>query len=516
MLERMERSAIKWFKKRGLSNRQLAAHSGRDRDTIARVRKEPADQTYHRPPQGSLVDAYTAEIEQWIRQGLPTRRMLELAREDDPHPYTGSQALFYARVRALRQQLSTPAGDGVLRFEGLPGEYVQIDWGEHKVEFVRSGRQKVCFLAVRLKFSRYLYVAFHDNMWLETLLRGLLRACVHLGGVPWHWVFDNMKTVVTGRDRQKQPLLHPTFARFAAELDFHPNLCAPRSPQQKGTVENLVGWVKSNFFPGRTFVDWDDLWRQGADWQRRVNHQPCQAHEQWPARLLKQEQAPFSPLPKSAHDYGLLHLCQVSWSESVFHYQTNRYSVPVEYRGQPVLVRVHEKRLKVYVEDASRWESVRIADHPCCCERGRHIIDPTHFAAVLARKPRGKVMLYRQPLLDLGEPVTSYIVEVCRRHRADFGQQILTLYGLWQGRGDAEFLGAVTAAQAVGVYGAEYVTYLLEVPQGERGEAAQRWQGLPTQQEVDRPLEGYEAFVHGAVPKANETPSANGRGAAYE
>ncbi len=91
-------------------------------------------------------------------------------------------------------------------------------------------------------------------------------------------------------------------------------------------------------------------------------------------------------------------------------------------------------------------------------------------------------MLYRQQLLDLGEPVSSYITEVCRKHRTDFGRQILTLYALWQGRGEEEFKGAVTAAQSVGAYGAEYVTYLLEVPPSERKATAQRWQGLPTQE----------------------------------
>ena len=493
MVDQMERSTMKWLHKHGHSDSEIAALTGRDRHTVAQVLKEPVDQTYQRDAKGSRVDPFIASIEQWLQQGLPTQRMLEKAREESEPPYTGGKSVFYARVRALRQELGRLDGEVPLRFEGRPGEYAQVDWGEQKVPFLRGGLQKVYFLAVRLKFSRYAWVEFLDNTRLETLLRGLLRAFESFGGVPWAVVFDNMKTVTTGRDSQGQPLLHPTFAQFAADLDFHPELCAPRSPQQKGSVENLVRFVKSNFFPGRSFVERADVEGQGRAWRERINHQTNQAHDQIPAELLVQERAQLTPLPPSAADYGLLHLARVSWAESVVYFAANRYSAPVEYRGQAVAVRWHEQRVKMYAQDHL------IADHPRCFERGQLILAPAHFAAVLRQKPRGKVMLYRQQLLDLGEPVRGYITEVCRRYRTDFGGHIVTLYELWQGGSTAAFGAAVEAAQAAEAFGAEYVRALLAGP-GEEGVAPlPGWTGLPSQEDLDRPLEGYEAFVEGAV-----------------
>jgi len=50
-------------------------------------------------------------------------------------------------------------------------------------------------------------------------------------------VYDNMKTVTLGRTVDGQPRWNPTFARFATELGFHPELCDPHAPQQKGSVE---------------------------------------------------------------------------------------------------------------------------------------------------------------------------------------------------------------------------------------------------------------------------------------
>ncbi|MCJ7610405.1 hypothetical protein MUP00_12215, partial [Candidatus Bathyarchaeota archaeon] len=69
----------------------------------------------------------------------------------------------------------------------------------------------------------------------------------YFGGVPWVCVFDNMKTVTLGRNEKGRPIWNETFKKFAAEIEFQPELCHPYSGNQKGTVENLVKWVKNNF-----------------------------------------------------------------------------------------------------------------------------------------------------------------------------------------------------------------------------------------------------------------------------
>jgi len=48
-------------------------------------------------------------------------------------------------------------------------------------------------------------------------------------------------------------------------------MCAPRSGNQKGSVERLVGWVKGAFFKHRKFQDDVDLRAQLAAWLSEVN-----------------------------------------------------------------------------------------------------------------------------------------------------------------------------------------------------------------------------------------------------
>ena len=111
----------------------------------------------------------------------------------------------------------------------------------------------------------------------ETLFRGLADCLVALGVVPWVLVFDNMKTVTSGRDETNQPVWTLALRQFAAECGFHPEACAPAAGNQKGAVESLVKWVKGNFLAGRTFTDDADLAAQGTTWQEQANTRPSAA-----------------------------------------------------------------------------------------------------------------------------------------------------------------------------------------------------------------------------------------------
>jgi transposase len=185
---------------------------------------------------GSQVDPWRPQIETWVARATPIRRMLELAREGEP-PFTGSRSAFYARVGQIRETVQRAAADAMIRFEGLPGEYLQVDWGEvRKCSFLRPDLQEQTryFLAARLKHSRFMVVQFTKDMELETLIRGLLRVFERIGGVPWVLTFDNMKTVTTGRDVEGQPLWTPAFVKFCHRDRLSPRgLCASRSQPER-------------------------------------------------------------------------------------------------------------------------------------------------------------------------------------------------------------------------------------------------------------------------------------------
>lgn len=87
-----------------------------------------------------------------------------------------------------------------------------------------------------------------------------------------------------------------TFAQVALDYRFAPELCYPKRPNQKGSVENLVGWVKGSFFKVRLFHDRTDRESQLAEWQEEANlSRPCRATNVIPAdRMTAGEPLPFA------------------------------------------------------------------------------------------------------------------------------------------------------------------------------------------------------------------------------
>jgi transposase len=505
----MDRSTIHYLKQKGWTNTQIAEFVGHHRDTITRVLREPLDKQAAPRPRQPLAAVFAAQITGWLDQGLSVQRMVELAREDPDHPFVGSDVAFYTYVRPLRRARAALPGQVAVRFEGLPGELVQIDWGEmRQMPFTHAGLagQTRYFFAARLKYSRFMWVRFTTTMGEETVLRCLLDCFRAIGGVPWVVTSDNMKTITLGRDDQQQPIWHPTYQKFAVECAFHPAVCALGAGNQKGSVENLVKFVKANFLAGRTFYDDADLAAECAAWLQRVNtERPSDATEQLPATLLATERPHFTALPACAADYGLFDSVLVN-RESLVTIATNRYSVPTPLVGQPLTARIHATHIDLF------QGMTLVASHRRHFGRHARIVIPEHFEAVFALKPRARVMVYRDWLVGLSERAAAYVSLLCQKRYAEMGEQITALYALAQRVGRDEFLAAVDLAAEHQIVGVEYLQALIATPLPpyvpQAGSVVPvRLRPEPAQWEVERDLALYEVYV------ANRAETAVGAGA---
>jgi transposase len=498
MLRQMERSTIHLLVKRGQSQRQIARELGRSRTTVARALAEPVERRGTTRERSSQADAFAEQITEWLGQGLSIVRMTELAREDPDHPYNGGRSVFSDAVRQIRRAREEGSVDVPLRFEGLPGEYLQVDWGEMRhFPFTRTPPATRYFLACRLKYSRWSFVLWTSDMRQETLLRGLVACFRALGFVPWVLIFDNMKTVTSGRDPQNQPVWTAALLHLAASFDFHPEACAPRAANQKGSVESLVKWVKGNFLAGRSFTDDADLAEQNATWLVAANNRSNAATNVPPNQRLPDEAAKGGALPSEAADFALRTSAQVS-DESLVPFEGNVYSVPLGHVGAPITLRIHAERVRIW------RDTLLLADHRRA-EEGAHrrTIDPAHFAPLFPQKKRAQVMLYRATLLDLDPIAAAYVSEVARRRRATLRGEILSLYHLVEEHGAARMIAAMREATAAGAYGEEYVGALLREDTSpitvRAGGLPLPLPGVPPQGEIDRLLSSYEAFVEGAT-----------------
>jgi len=194
-----------------------------------------------------------------ILQHTPDLASLEILRRVREAGYEGGKTALYALVASLRPKSAKP----LVRFEGLPGEFSQHDFGEIEVEFVSGTRRRIHFFASRLKYSRLMRVSLVPDEAVESLVRTLAEHLASWGGRPLLCVFDRPKTIALQWQKNGEVTeWNPIFAYATLEMGVGVELCWPYRAQQKGSVENLVGFVKSSFFKVRRFHDEEDLRQQ--------------------------------------------------------------------------------------------------------------------------------------------------------------------------------------------------------------------------------------------------------------
>jgi len=241
---------------------------------------------------------------------------------------------------------------------------------------------------------------------VEALVRALLAAFEAWGGVPLCSVFDNPKTIVLGR-RDGRIEWNSTFAQTVVDYGLGVELCTPRRANQKGAVENLVGWVKGSFFKVRRFHDREDAVGQLAEWLVEVNtRRPSRATGEVPAVRRAAEAERLKPLAIPPQEYALRFPVTVRTTGFVEHAGI-RYSMPPETIGIPATLLLYPDRVRIVTRNGVE------AAHPRTPAVGTASYRPEDRVAKLAavHGRRGRLYLQRQEILELGPPAEALLTE---------------------------------------------------------------------------------------------------------
>lgn len=387
-------------------------------------------------------------------QELLTLELLRRARE---RGFAGSKSAFYPLVAQVRSSSASP----MVRFEGLPGEFSQHDFGQVEVRFVDGARKRYHFFASRLKYSRFVQVTLTPDECVESLLRPLVAHFAAFGGVPLLAVFDRPSTVVLPRRPGEPVQFNPTFAQAMLEMGVGVELCAPRSGNQKGSVERLVGWVKNSFFKARRFLDEDDLRQQLADWLVEVNTVTrCRATGVPPAARMEQERARLRPLRTPPESLALRFPIVVGPTGMVEH-NGGRYSMPPQALHVPGTLYLYQDRVRIVCGRFESEHARRYATDPPS-------VLPEHRAETLAKVSgeRGRRYFMREQLLMLGADAEAVLTELVHRRPSDWIAEVAQLFDLLQLHGDAAMRRALRSAHSLGAYTARAIAQQLGNPSG--------------------------------------------------
>lgn len=467
MLDMLKRHEVQVLRKAGHNQLEVSALTGVSERSVRRIEAEPvvmdvdtsAERRRRRVGRPSGTEAFRQFITDTLKEE-PALMSLELLRRARGKGYQGGRSSFYTLIASVRPKPVRP----LVRFEGLPGEFCQHDFGQVEVTFLDGTSKRIQFFASRLKYSRWAEVTLVGDQAVESLVRALVGHYEAIGGIPLLAVFDRPKTIaLKWRKDGTVTEWNPTFAGVVLDLGLGVELCWPYSGNQKGSVENLVGWVKNSFFKQRRFVDEADLRQQLRQWLEENNTRtPSRATGVVPAVRLVEDQARLRPLRVAPAELALRYPISVGPTAMVTH-DTHRYSMPPETIGLPGTLYLYAQRVRIV---AGKHK----VEHPRLFERDTVAALPEHRAAMVAKVSgkRGKRYLKREHLLETGRAALEYLTEVIHRRPRDWVTDVDALHELLQQYGPDQLRRAFEQACAAEVYGAEYVRHFLALAQGGR------------------------------------------------
>jgi transposase len=461
MLGMLKRHEVEILLKAGHSKTEVARLTGVSLCSVKRIAQESpvvhvddaAERSQRQIGRPSRVANFRKQVI-GILQETPELASLEILRRVREAGYAGGKTVLYALVASLRPKPARP----LVRFEGLAGEFSQHDFGEVEVEFRNGARQRIHFFASRLKYSRFIRVSLVKDETVESLVRTLAEHLASWGGRPLLCVFDRPKTIaLKWRKNGEVTEWNPVFAYATLEMGVGVELCWPYRAQQKGSVENLVGFVKSSFFKVRRFYDEEDLQQQRRDWEREVNEErPCRATGIIPAVRLAEETPRLRALKVQPQELALRIPVYVGPTGTVVH-DGHAYSMPPEAISMPATLYLYAQRVRIV---AGRYE----AEHPRKFVAHESSSLAEHRAAMVAAVSgkRGKRYLKRQQLLELGEPAIRYLTEIVHRRPRQWFEDVDRLHQILQSHGPEVLRRAMEEGLKQQIFGAFYVERTLQ------------------------------------------------------
>jgi len=307
-----------------------------------------------RPDRYPVLETFIPIIDQWLAEDLkqPRKQRHTVTRIHqrlvDEHAFEGSYSSVkkYVRKKKFLMKQST---DGYLPL-AQPKGHAQVDFGSFKY-YDRLGASHTGYaLTVTFPYSNKGYTQAFMSQNQECLLEGLKSIFEHIGGVPLNLKADNMSTAVAQVLSGGKRVLTEGFTRFMLHYRFKGVFCNPAAGNEKGNVENKVGYSRRNFFvPVPMIDDFDAFNKQLLERCEADGKRKHYKHDRLINELFVEEYEALLPLPGVPYD--------------VFRYETfksdkygqvkiegSTYGLSPELMENPIQAKIFYNRIELYYE----------------------------------------------------------------------------------------------------------------------------------------------------------------------
>ncbi len=200
---------------------------------------------------GSILDPYKPAIDEMLaadkvcrckKQIHTSRRIFEELKETTDYP--GSYTTVCNYVREARERMGMTRKQFYIPLEH-PAGTAQCDFGT--CEYKLNGESVLGrFLVLTFPHSNARFMALCPGENQECLMESLQLIFQYLGKVPSEIWFDNGSAMVAKIRTEGKRDLTERFAQFCAHYGFKATFMNPESGNEKGAVENSVGFLRRN------------------------------------------------------------------------------------------------------------------------------------------------------------------------------------------------------------------------------------------------------------------------------
>ncbi|MBW3081774.1 IS21 family transposase [Bifidobacterium saguinibicoloris] len=292
---------------RGVSWRHIAKEVGVARDTVAKYagKEDCSPEPEHPASRPSKLDPFKATVDGWLEADrfMPRKQRHTAKRVYDrlvaEKGYQGSYSPVQRYVKRWRQEHRLPE-EGFLELQWHPGE-AQVDFGLSQA-VIGGDRIDVHCLVVTFPYSNMRYCVALPGENAECVCTGLRMVFEHVGMAPSVLVLDNA-TGAGHRVAWDKVSVVKVFELFIAHYRLETRFCNPNSGNEKGSVENAVGFLRRNIMvPLLNAESYAQLTRYTLE---RCDAMAETAHYRKGApigELFTEERAEMRPLPSKPYD----------------------------------------------------------------------------------------------------------------------------------------------------------------------------------------------------------------------
>ena len=390
----------------GLSLSEISRRTSLSRNTIRAWLRKPqgTEPKYRRERRPGKLAAFEAVLVRALeadarRPKRDWRSARALFAEIKAQGYTGGYTLVTDFVRHWRSRGGKALARAFVPLKFELGEAFQFDWSEEGLVIAGVWR-RLLVAHMKLCASRAFVLVAYPSQGHEMLFDAHTRCFMALGGIPRRGIYDNMKTAVDKVQPGKVRVVNARFAAMASHDLFDTDFCNVASGWEKGVVEKNVQDSRRRIWQEagqRRFGSFAELnaWlleRCRAVWSQ-IRHP--EYSDLTVAELLAHEQPSLMPMPAPFDGY-VETLGRVS-STALVTAARNRYSVPCEWVGQMVSIRLYPERVVLLSQDGERVCHERLLD------RGQTRYDWQHYVPLIERKPGA--LRNGAPFTDLPAPL---------------------------------------------------------------------------------------------------------------